>query len=88
MPRDLEEELAVASRVEQLTFGRPAKWKPTKDERPGVEGQVLGSFLPLLADEANGFEERERACGDGTSEVGSPKQGALLCENCAKSVWN
>ena len=47
MPRDLEEELAVASRVEQLTFGRPAKWKPTKDEWARVEGQVLGSLLPL-----------------------------------------
>ena len=64
MLRDLEEELAVASRVEQLTFGRPAKWKPTKDERPGVEGQVLGSFLPLLSDEPNGFELLEAALSD------------------------
>jgi len=62
MPRDLEEELAVASRVEQLTLRRPAKWKATKDERPGVEGQVLGSFLPLL--EANGFELLEAALSD------------------------
>src|SRR6516225_8244970 len=36
MPRDLEEELAVASRVDQLTLRRRAKWKPTKHERPGV----------------------------------------------------
>jgi len=64
MPRDLEEELAVASRVEQLTFRRPAKWKPTEDERPGVEGQVLGSFLPLLADEPNSFELLEAALSD------------------------
>ena len=64
MPRDLEEELAVPSRVERLILRRPAKWKPTKDERPGVEGQVLGSFLPLLADEPNGFELLEAALGD------------------------
>jgi hypothetical protein len=64
MPRDLEEELAVASGVEQLTFGQPAKGKPTKDERPGVEGQVLGSFLPLLSDEPNSFELLEAALSD------------------------
>ena len=64
MPGDLEEELAVPSRVEQLTLRRPAKWKPTKDERPGVEGEVLGSFLPLLADEPNGFELLEAALSD------------------------
>ena len=61
MPRDLEEELAVPSRVEQVTLRRPAKRKPTKDEGPGVEGQVLGSFLPLLSDEPNGFELFEAA---------------------------
>ena len=64
MLRDLEEELAVASRVEQLTLRRPAKWKPTKDERPGVEGQVLDSFLPLLSDEPNGLELLEAALSD------------------------
>jgi hypothetical protein len=64
MPRDLEEELAVASGVEQLTRRRPAKWKPTKDERPGVEGQVLGSFLSLLSDELNGFELLEAVLSD------------------------
>ena len=64
MPRDLEEELAVASRVERLILRRPAKWKPTKDERRGVEGQVLDSFLPLLSDEPNGLELLEAALGD------------------------
>ena len=30
------------------------------------------------------MEERERAWGDRTSEVGSPKDGALLCETVPK----
>jgi hypothetical protein len=38
--------------------------EPTKDERPGVEGQVLSSFLPLLSDEPNGFDLLEAALSD------------------------
>ena len=64
MPGDLEEELAVASSVEQLIFARPAERESTEDERSCVERQVLGSFLPLLADEPNGFELLEAALGD------------------------
>jgi hypothetical protein len=64
MAGDLEEEPAVASGVKQLTFGRPTEGKPTKDEWPGVEGQVLGSFLPLFSDEPNGFELLEAVLSD------------------------
>jgi hypothetical protein len=56
MPGDLEEELAVSSCVEQLTFRQPAEWKPTKHERSRVKGQVLSSPFPLLSDELNGFK--------------------------------
>jgi hypothetical protein len=67
MPADLQEELAVLSCVDQLIVGRSAEWESTEDERPCVEGQVLGSFLPLLSDELNSFEllEAELCNSDG-----------------------
>ena len=71
MPGDLEEELAVPSCIKQLTLGRPAKWKATKHERPRVEGQVLGSFLPLLSDELDSFELLYAALGNSDRRQGS-----------------
>jgi len=59
MPGDLKEELAVAPPVCELTLGRRAKWKPTKHEGPGIEGELLISVLAFLADEGNSFELSE-----------------------------
>jgi hypothetical protein len=41
-----------------------------------------------IESKADPTEEKERACWDRASGVVPPKDGALLCENCAKSVWN
>ncbi|HXJ95559.1 MAG TPA: hypothetical protein VMT20_22170 [Terriglobia bacterium] len=61
MPGDLQEEFSILSGVGKLTFRWPPKWKSTEDEWPGVEGQVLGSFLPLVSDEVDSFQLLEAA---------------------------
>jgi hypothetical protein len=56
VPRDLEEELAVLSCVQQLPFGRSANWQTRGHEGPGVEGQILSLLLALLSDKLDSFE--------------------------------
>ena len=64
MSRDLEEEHAVAPRVDELVCGRPAQWKPTENEGPGIVRYLLGAAVSLLAHELDRCELLQPARGD------------------------
>ena len=48
--RDLKQEMAVPTSVDELVFGTLTYRKPAKNERPGVVGDLLSAGFPLLAD--------------------------------------
>ena len=56
MPRNLQEELAVAPGVGELTFGRRAKGKAAEHERASVVSESLLAALSFFADEGNGLQ--------------------------------
>jgi len=64
MSRDLEEEHAVAPRVDELVCGRPAQWKPTENEGLGIVRYLLGAAVSLLAHELDRCELLQPARGD------------------------
>ena len=64
MPGDFKEELSVAASVGQLTFGRRAKWKAAKEERPGVVSEFLLVMITLLSDELDDLQVFKPAFGE------------------------
>ena len=61
---DVEEESAVASRMNQLGPGRPAERNAAENEGSGVVGKLLLAILPFLADEGYGLELAQFELGD------------------------
>ena len=56
MSGDVEKELAVASRMNQLGARRPAERNTAENEGSGMVGKLLLAILPFLADEGDSFE--------------------------------
>ncbi len=64
MSRDLKDEDAVVSGVDELACGRAAKRKPTQHKWPRVKGKLLLMILALLANEVDGIEVFKPALRD------------------------
>ncbi len=68
MTRGLQEEVPVAARVGELPFRWTAQGYAIENERAGIEGELLSSSLPLLADEGHRLDLPE-------PELGNPNGG-------------
>jgi hypothetical protein len=53
---DVEEESAVASRMNQLGRGWPAERNAAENEGSGIVGKLLFAVLPFLADKGDGLK--------------------------------
>jgi hypothetical protein len=53
MAGDLEDEATVAPLEKKLVAWRSPEWQSTEYERPGVEAEVLSTFIPPSSDERN-----------------------------------
>ena len=73
MGRDLKNQAAVASRVDELVSWRPPQRKSAEDERPSVVGHLLAAIVSLLAHKLYGFNSlkppfRDAQAGQGGLE--------------------
>lgn len=62
--RDLKDEGAVVSGIDELVCGRPTQWKSAQNKGPGVVRYLLRATVALLAHELDRFELLEAAFGD------------------------